>query len=238
MGLRAQVEDELRPRRDPASLHVPSGAVVACRLEPDEVGHRAARGDQAPGSVRQAEDVGGEPAGQGQLDLGGRRRELPPADVHVEPRSEQVGGGARHRARAGDVGDEPGVAGERRLPEDELPEVGEELVVCHGIIRHRDGDRVPDLVDGPASSDRELREPLEQLGPEVDHAPAELGGALGAPGQVRLGSGRGGHVNLHPVRCDHRAGTSPRGMPRGGRLDRTPRGARLSGSRGAQELAS
>ena len=114
--------------------------VVARALERDEVGHRAAGHDHPAGALGQPE-ARGEPARQVQLDLGRARAEPVAADARVEPRGEQLGRGAGHRAGAADVGEERGVAEVQRLLERQLAQVGDELVDRQRLLRHRQRER-------------------------------------------------------------------------------------------------
>ena len=109
------------------------------------------------------------------------------AEVRVQPGGEQLGRRPRDGAGAGDVGEEPRVPHQQRLLEGELAQVGDELVDRHRLLGHRQRDRGRHIDRVELAVDRQLREPLEQLGPEVEHLAAELARLLRTPGEVGHG---------------------------------------------------
>jgi hypothetical protein len=155
--LRRLVDREWGPVTYPVAPDVPAGRAVTRRLQRDEIRHRSARNDQPTRGVRQAESIG-EPTREVELDLGGGRRQTPPADVRVQTRREQVGDGSRNRPRSTDVRVEPRVAGVHRVLQHDVAEVREQVVLGHRFYRHVDGDRGVHLCLGHAARHRKRRE--------------------------------------------------------------------------------
>ena len=182
--LGGQVQPEGGTRSHALLAHLPARAMISGRLQRDEVGHGPAGGDLAPRTLGESEDVPREPPAEVQLDLRGRGREDPPADVHVDPGGEQVRGGAGHGPRPAHVGHESRVAEVTRPLEDHVVEVGEQVIIGHRLVRDRQRHRLPDHLCGPVTRDREIPQPGEELVPEIDGPIGERACAFGIPIEV------------------------------------------------------
>ena len=181
VGAGGGVHPERRPR--PAAARPRGPDLVAQHgpapgQEADEVGHVAAAHQQPAAGLGIAHQLG-HPAHRLRLDLGRHRRELPPADVRVHGRGEQVGQRAERRGGRRDVAHEAGVGVEQRVLEQQAGGLGEEVRrrraarpgAAHGRAGH--GSR---RASRPRSAGRsrmlgeELGHPVHQLVAE----PAEL----------------------------------------------------------------
>jgi hypothetical protein len=116
------------------------------------------------------------------------------AEVRVQPGGKQLCRRARHRAGADDVREERRVADVQRLLERQLAQVSNEVVDRHRLLRHRQRDGGRDRGGRELAVDRQLRQALQQLRPEVDHARGEVVRVGRAPGEVGDGGGRARHL--------------------------------------------
>jgi len=169
--------------RDTAGAYIEAGLGIARGLQTDEVGHRAARRKQPSRAVRQSE-LAGEPTREMQLDLGGRGRQAPAADVLIHRGRYQVAGNPWDGAGAGDVGHEPGVSWIHRMIEHDRAQVRHEVIERHWVIRHVERDGRAHFVGSFAAGDRQIGKPVEQLHPEVERAFTELARALRVPVEI------------------------------------------------------
>ena len=174
VGSGGGVDPERRSRRreaagpDPFAQHRPPAG-----QEADEVGHVAAAHQQPAAGLGIADQLG-DPAHRLRLDLGRHRRELPPADVRVHGRGEQVGEHADRRGGRGDVAHEAGMAVEERMLEQQPGGLGKQRCGRGAAGRERaPAEQVPDFGGRLARGQGAVADTPEEFGQPVHQLVAE-----------------------------------------------------------------
>ena len=134
MGLGRGVGEEPRAVAVHSRLaHVHACLRPPCGEEADEVRHVAPAHEEPLGSGWHPEEAGHPPDALA-FDLGGDRRQLPPANVGVDRGRQQVGERPDRRRRGRDVAEEQRVSVEERVVEEERSRLGEQLPRRRSVV--------------------------------------------------------------------------------------------------------